>query len=414
MGTLVEEIFSYKLGRPVQQGELVVVEPDLVMSHDTTTPLAIEAFAQLAVRVKYPERVAIVFDHVVPPANVDIATLQKRSRTFAREQGIEIIQEGVCHQVLPEKGLVRPGMVVIGADSHTCTYGAIGAFSTGMGSTDIGIAYATGETWFRVPETIMFRAEGRFNKGVYAKDLILNIIGRIGVDGATYKSCEFAGSAISAMSVGERLTLSNMAIEMGGKAGLIEPDETTERFVRERTSEPFYMAKVNDPQYEQELDFDVSQLGPQIACPPDVGNVRPVEEVEGTELDEVFIGTCTNGRLDDLAIAASILAGKRVSKNTRTIIVPASNSIYLEAMERGYIRTFMEAGAVVGNPGCGPCLGRHQGVLAEGETALTTMNRNFTGRMGSPKANIYLSSPATAAVSAIEGRITDPRRVLND
>lgn len=413
MGTLAEEIFSFKLGRSARQGELVVVEPDLVMSHDTTTPLAIEAFEQLAESLAHPERVAIVFDHVVPPANIDIATLQKRSRKFAAEQGIGILQEGVCHQVLVEKGLARPGMVIIGGDSHTCTYGALGAFATGMGSTDIGIAYATGQTWFRIPESILLRVEGRFGRGVYAKDLILAIIGRLGVDGATYKACEFAGTAISAMAIGERMTLCNMAIEMGGKAGLIEPDEATARFVRERTAADFWMPKAANADYEQEHFFDAGSLGPQVACPPDVGNVRPVEEVEGTPLDEVFIGTCTNGRLEDLAIAASILSGKRVNPQTRAIIVPASNRIYLEALDRGYIKAFMEAGAIVGNPGCGPCLGRHQGVLAEGESALTTMNRNFTGRMGSPKANIYLASPATAAASALEGEITDPRRFLN-
>lgn len=413
MGTLAEEIFSRKLGRPVEAGELVVAELDLVMSHDTTTPLAIEAFAQLRERVWDPSRIAILFDHVVPPASIATAQLQQISRRFVREQGIEnFFQEGVCHQVVVEKGLVRPGMLVVGGDSHTCTYGALGAFATGMGSTDVGLAYATGKAWFRIPETIRVEVHGRLPHLTYAKDLILAVVRELGVEGANYRAIEFGGETIRALGIDDRLTLSNMAVEMGGKAGLVEADETTLAYLRPRTSAPLEILRPVAPRYERVLEIDAGRLEPLVACPPDVGNVRPVAEVEGLALDEVFIGTCTNGRLEDIAIAANVLRGKRVNRFTRTVVTPASNEIYLAALERGYIAALMEAGAIVCNPGCGPCLGRHQGALAAGERALTTMNRNFTGRMGDPTSEIYVASPATAAASALAGRIVDPRRYL--
>ncbi len=414
MGTLAEEIFSGRLGRPVEAGELVVAPLDLVMSHDTTTPLAIEAFRQLAERVWDPERIAVVFDHVMPAASIAAAELHKLSRAFVQEQGIKnFFQEGVCHQVIVEKGLVRPGMLIVGADSHTCTYGALGAFATGMGSTDVGLAWATGTAWFRVPETIRVEIDGSLPAGCVAKDVILSIMGDLGVEGANYRAVEFGGSLVAAMNMGDRLTLSNMAVEMGGKAGLIASDETTRAWLNGRTSGEAPIVQPRDPRYERTIRLDAASLQPLLACPPDVGNVKPVAQCEGLPLDQVFIGTCTNGRLQDIELATSILRGHKVHPYLRLVVTPASNEVYLEAMERGYLRELMEAGAIVCNPGCGACIGRHQGTLASHERALTTMNRNFTGRMGDPTSEIYVASPATAAASAIEGRIADPRRYMN-
>ncbi len=416
MGTLSEEIFSHKLGRRVEQGETVVVDVDRVMSHDTTTPLAIQAFRKLADlnggRVFDARRSHIVFDHIIPAATIAAATLHRDIRTFAREQDINILQEGICHQVMPERGYVTPGDIIVGADSHTCTYGALGAFATGMGSTDIGVAYATGRSWFRVPHTINVRIDGTLPFGVYAKDVTFEIVRRIGVDGANYRAIEYTGELIEQMSVSERFTLCNMAIEMGGKAGLVAPDATTQAWLRGRTEREYPMLAPRNPHYEQIVEIDASRLQPMIACPPDVNNVTPVEEVEHVQIDQVFLGTCTNGRLDDLAIAANIMRGKTIHPQTRMVVIPASREVYLEAMRLGYLEIFAQAGASVGTPGCGPCIGRHFGVLAPGERALTTMNRNFTGRMGDPTAEIYLGSPATVAATALTGHITDPRHFL--
>lgn len=416
MGTLTEEIFSYKLGRSVEQGETVVVDVDRVMSHDTTTPLAIQAFRKLAQlnggRVFDPQRSHIVFDHIVPAATIAAATLHRDIRAFAQEQGISILQEGICHQVMPERGYALPGDIIVGADSHTCTYGALGAFATGMGSTDIGVAYATGRTWFRVPPTINIRITGTMPFGVYAKDVTLEMVRRVGVDGANYRAIEYTGEVIEQMPVSERFTLCNMAIEMGGKAGLVAPDATTQAWLRGRTERSYPMLAPRHPRYERIVEIDVSGLQPLIACPPDVNNVVPVEEVEHVQIDQVFLGTCTNGRLDDLAIAANILRGKTLHPRVRMVVIPASREVYLEAMRLGYLEIFVQAGASVGTPGCGPCIGRHYGVLAPGERALTTMNRNFTGRMGDPTAEIYLGSPATVAATALAGHITDPRAFL--
>jgi 3-isopropylmalate dehydratase large subunit len=416
MGTLTEEIFSYKLGRPVTAGETVIVDIDHVMSHDTTSPLAIQAFRKLSAesggRVFDPARAHIVFDHIVPAATIAAATLQRDIRSFAREQGIQILQEGICHQVMPERGFVVPGDIIVGADSHTCTYGALGAFATGMGSTDIGVAYATGRSWFRVPETINVRLTGELQPGVYAKDVTLEMVRRIGVDGANYRALEYSGPLVERLSVSERFTFCNMAIEMGAKAGLVAPDSTTEAWLRGRVTRTYPMLEPRNPRYERVVEIDVSDLTPLIACPPDVNNVVPVEQVEHVQIDQVFLGTCTNGRLDDLAIAAGILRDRAIHPGTRMVVVPASREVYLEALRLGYIETFIRAGASVGTPGCGPCIGRHYGVLGPGERALTTMNRNFTGRMGDPTAEIYLGSPATVAATAITGHITDPRHFL--
>lgn len=429
MGTLSEEILSRKVGRPVHTGEIIVVDLDLVMSHDTTTPLAMEAFYGLTRRepaavatassndsmggVFDRRRVVIAFDHIVPAATIQAATLQRDIRRFAREQELNhVYQEGVGHQVIVEKGFVVPGDVVVGADSHTCTYGALGAFATGMGSTDIGVAYATGQTWFRVPETIAVRLVGEFRPGVYAKDAIMRVVGILGADGASNYAVEFLGETVEQMTQSERFTLSNMAIEMGAEVGLVAPDATTTEYLRARTERPFDLIQPHAPQYSREIVVDVSTLEPQIACPPDVDHVVPLSEVAGLKIDQIFLGTCSNGRIDDLAIAAEMLRGQQVHPDTRMVVVPASREVYLEALRRGYIEVFTEAGALVEAASCGPCIGRHQGVLSAGERALTTMNRNFTGRMGDPTAEIYLGSPATIAASAITGVITDPRSHL--
>jgi 3-isopropylmalate dehydratase large subunit len=415
MGTLAEEIFMNKLDRQVQAGETVWVEPDHVMSHDTMTWLAIQESQNISENIKYPDRLVILFDHIVPPATIEQAKMQRNIMHYIKKNRLQnFYSEGVCHQVMLEKGFVKPGDIIIGSDSHTCTYGALGAFATGMGSTDIGVAYATGKTWFRVPETIKINISGNFGTGVYSKDLILKIIATLGVDGANYKALEFSGNTISQLSISDRVTLSNMAIECGAKAGLIEADKKVKDYLNGRKTKDNEgtFLRAHDGIYEATLDFEISNLEPQIACPHDLDNLKNITDIEGIELDEVFIGTCTNGRYEDLEIAAKILKGRRVNKFTRTIIIPASVEVYQLAMENDLIRIFQDAGCIVCNPGCGPCLGRHEGVLAPGERALTTMNRNFRGRMGSPKAEIYLGSPATAAASAINGRITDPREVM--
>ena len=410
MGTITEEIFSRKLGRAVHTNEIVTVEVDIIMSHDQTTPLAINAFNNIGCNIADKSKIKLPFDHIIPAANMDSATLQKKIRDFAAQQDIPIFTEGVCHQIMPEKGFVMPASIIIGADSHTCTYGAFGAFATGMGSTDIAVAWATGKSWFRIPETINFNIEGSLPDSVCAKDLILSMIGKVGSDGATYKAVEFNGSTIAHMPISDRMTLSNMAIEMGGKAGLIEADNITFNYLARRTNKKVHPIHAQDPNYIKQYDISAADIDPVVACPSTVDNVKPVSDVAGTQVDQVFIGTCTNGRLEDLKVAAAILKGNRV--RVRTIVTPASNEVFHNANELGIIRSLMQAGAVVCNPGCGPCIGRHQGTLAAGEVALTTMNRNFKGRMGSPEAEIYIASPATAAATALSGKITDPRGAL--
>jgi len=385
------------------------------MSHDVLSVLAVEAMEKLTYKPFDPGKIIIPFDHIVPPANIEQAKIQKKTREFIRKFGIKHFQAGVCHQVMIENGFVLPNQIIIGSDSHTCSYGALGAFGTGMGSTDIGIAFATGNAWFRIPESIRIEIAGRFRKGVYAKDLIMKIIATIGVDGANYKALEFSGRTVKGMGISERITLSNMAIEAGAKTGLIEADEKTLDYLQGRTNEKIDLgnfARPKNARYEAIHRFDASGLEPMVACPHDLDNLKTVSEVENIALDEVFIGTCTNGRYEDLKIAAGILDGRKVEAFTRTIIIPASVEVYQKAAENGLIKIFHDSGCIVCNPGCGPCIGRHQGVLAPGEKALTTMNRNFRGRMGSPEAEIYIASPATCAASAIEGKITDPRRFL--
>ena len=414
MGTIAEEVFSQKLGREVHAGEMVLADVDFIMSHDSTTPLAIAAWEEIGKPLFDPDRIVIHFDHFYPSPSINGSLLHQRTLAFVKKQGIKnFYHEGICHQVMVEKGFVVPGTIVIGGDSHTCTYGALSCFGTGMGSTDLAVSYVTGKNWFMVPHTLRFEIQGKFPQGVYAKDLILNLVGKVGAGGANYKACEFSGPTIHAMSISERLTLSNMAVEMGGKVGLIETDEKTFRFLKNRTSRPLKIIRPQNPRYENVIEVEAGYLQPFVAVPHQVDQIKPVEEVEGTEIDEFFLGTCTNGRLDDLKIAAKILAGKKVHPLSRMVVNPASNEIYTQAERQGILRVFRDAGATICNPGCGVCVGRHQGILAPGEKALTTMNRNFLGRMGSPEAQIYLASPATVAISAIYGRITDPRKILS-
>ncbi len=413
MGTLTEEIFSRKMGRPVEAGEIVVAPVDYVMSHDNTTPLAIEAFEKLDMPIWDTERVIIVFDHMIPAPTPQAAELHQRIRAFIARNGIKnVFTEGICHQVLVERGFITPGAIVVGADSHSCTYGALGAFGTGMGSTDAAVIYATGKTWFRVPETIRVEMSGAMESGVFAKDVILKVAKELDVDGATYNALEYGGPLVEDMGLSDRLTLANMSVEMGAKAGLIEPNQEVVAYAEARSGHPVPDLHPRNPKYRKVIEIDASDLEPQVACPSEVSNVVGVSRVEGEHIDQVFIGTCTNGRLEDLEIAASILGGQKVSPDTRLVVTPASTEVYLQALKSGAIAALVEAGAQVTNPGCGPCIGRHQGVLAAGERGLTTQNRNFRGRMGHPDSQLFLASPATAAATAITGHISDPRRFM--
>jgi 3-isopropylmalate/(R)-2-methylmalate dehydratase large subunit len=415
MGTLVEEIFSRKAGRTVRSGEIVLLDVDYIMSHDNTTPLAIKAFNEISKPVHDVDKIVIHFDHAYPAPNVQAAENQKKARDFISQQGIaHFYHQGVCHQVMIEEGFVTPGRVIVGGDSHTNTYGAFGAFATGLGSTEIGAAWVTGKCWFRVPDTLLIRLEGQTRPGVYAKDVMLAVAGLLGMDGATYRSVEFSGSYIDRLPMHERIIFANMSTEIGAKCGLMAPDQTTIDFLQNDTRAvgPYEMVQAVEPHYERTIDVDVSALEPQVACHPDVDQVKPLTEMTGLPIDQVFIGTCTNGRYEDLEIAASILKGRQVHRFTRTIITPASTLIYQKALQNGLIDIFLKAGCTIGVVGCGACIGRHGGLLAAGERAFTTMNRNFIGRMGSPDAEIYLGSPAAAAAAAIEGCICDPRPYL--
>jgi len=414
--TLAEKILSRAAGRDVKAGEITLVKLDFVMGQDGTSPLAIKAFREMGgTRVFDPKRIAFVIDHSAPSPNHGVSQLHALMREFAKETGIILydIGEGVCHQLLPERGHVAPGDVVIGADSHTCTYGALGAFATGVGSTDLAAGMIAGKTWFRVPSTIKLTFDGELPTGVFSKDLALAMARELTADGATYKALEITGSALAPLSMDARFTISNMAIEVGAKVGLMVPDRTTLEWAQryaDHDFEPLYPD--DDAPYEREIVIDASRLTPLVAKPHRVDNVAPVEEVDGTPVQQAFIGTCTNGRLEDLQIAAKILAGRKVAPSTRLIIAPASKRVLLDAMRTGIVETLIEAGAVFVTPGCGCCVGTHNGVPSDNENVISTANRNFKGRMGNPNAFIYLASPATVAASAIEGRITDPRRYL--
>ncbi len=413
--TMAEKILARASGnKELQAGEIIMANIDVAMTHDLTGPLSVESFEKIGTKKVWdPEKIVIIFDHQVPADSIDAANNHMIMRKFVEEQGIQNfydMREGVCHQVLPEKGHVVPGEVVVGTDSHTCTHGALGAFATGIGSTDMAMVFATGKLWFKVPETIKFDITGKLQDNVFAKDVILNIIGKIGADGATYKACEFGGETTRNMTISDRMVLCNMAIEMGGKTGLVEPDQKTIQYLKGRSTKPYKIMKTdNNAQSLETIHINVSELEPQIACPHNVDNVKPVSEVEGTHIDQVFLGSCTNGRLSDLRTAANIIKGKDISKNVRMLVIPASREVYSKAMDEGLLKTFVDSGALVCNPCCGPCLGGHIGLVGPGEVSLSTSNRNFKGRQGSSDAEVYLSSAAVAASSAVNGKITDPR-----
>ncbi|RKX99932.1 3-isopropylmalate dehydratase large subunit [Candidatus Poribacteria bacterium] len=413
--TITEKILAAHAGLDeVEPGQFIKAKVDVALGNDITAPLAIEQFRKIgAQKVFDPERVILVPDHYTPNKDIRSAELAKTVREFAKEQGLkyyfEVGRMGIEHALLPEEGLVVPGDVVIGADSHTCTYGALGAFATGVGSTDLAAAMITGEIWFKVPESMKLIYYGEMGRWVTAKDLILYTIGDIGVDGALYRAMEFTGETIRRLSMDGRLTICNMAIEAGAKSGIIEPDEVTIRYVEGRAKRPYKLYRSDpDARYVEVREYDVSKIEPQVAFPFKPENTKPISEVGEIPIDQVVIGSCTNGRLEDLRLAAKVLRGRKVHPYVRLIVIPATQRIYLEALREGLIEVFIEAGGVVSTPTCGPCLGGHMGVLAAGERAVSTTNRNFRGRMGHPESEVYLANPAIAAASAVLGRIGSP------
>jgi len=418
--TIAERIIAAHTGLDsVSPGQFVYADVDIALGNDITAPLAISQFERTgAEKVFDRTKVVLVPDHFTPNKDIKSAEQSKILRDFARAQELthywEVGEVGIEHALLPEQGVVVPGDLIIGADSHTCTYGALGAFATGVGSTDLAFAMATGKVWLKVPATLRFEWEGALGRWVGGKDIILHVIGQIGVDGALYKAMEFTGDTIRSLPVDDRLTISNMAIEAGGKAGIIAADQITEDYCQGRAERP-WKVYVSDggAEYEATHRFDASALEPQIACPHLPENVKPVGELSDVTPDQVVIGSCTNGRLSDLAIAAEILSGKKIKRGLRLIVIPATQRIYMEALKAGYLETFVEAGAAVSTPTCGPCLGGYMGVLAKGEIALATTNRNFVGRMGHPESFVYLSGPAVAAATAVTGRIAHPADVAD-
>jgi 3-isopropylmalate/(R)-2-methylmalate dehydratase large subunit len=417
---ITEKILARASGKTsVRPGEIVDANVDMIMVHDLTGPLAVEAFNKIGVKHVWDnQKAVIILDHQVPAESVKAAELHKMMRRFAKEQNIRLYdvgKGGICHQVMPEKGYVLPGTVIVGADSHTCTYGAFGAFATGIGSTEAAAVFATGKIWLKVPEAVRINVNGEFQKYATPKDLVLHIISKVRADGAIYKSVEFAGPTIRGMSVAGRMTLCNMTVEMGAKNGIIEPDEITRKFLEGRTAKalvPFESIKSDaDAAYEKIIDIDVAGLTPQVACPSSVDNVKPASELSSVQVEQAFIGSCTNGRIEDLRLAAQIIKGKKVKDGVRALVIPASKEVYAQALKEGLIEIFTDAGALVCGSTCGPCLGGHIGLLASGEVCVSTSNRNFIGRMGSTEASVYLASPATVAASAITGRITDPQEL---
>jgi len=409
---VIEKILAKASGkRETHAGEIVEARIDKAMANDITAPLAIMAFEKMGgKKVWDKEKVILVIDHLSPPSSDQSAKVQKMMRDFAEEQDLKYFYDvgrgGVCHQVMVERH-VMPGEVIVGADSHTTTYGALGAFSTGIGSTEIASVFLTGKLWFKVPKAMDIVVNGELKEPVSPKDLILYTIGQMGADGATYMGVKFSGEAVKGMDVEGRLTICNMVVEMGAKNGIIEPDEKVYRYLGKPLGEA--LKDDVDAEYAKTVEYDATKLEPMVACPPSVDNVKPVAEVAGIEIDQALIGSCTNGRLSDLRVAAKILDDRKVKNSVRALVVPASQEVYKNALKEGLIETFIDAGAMVCNPNCGPCYGGHMGLLAEGEVCLSSSNRNFVGRMGSPKAEVYLASPATVAVSAVTGRITDPR-----
>lgn len=415
--TITEKILaSHSNNKEVTPGQFLNVKVDLVLANDITAPLAIKEFNKLGVKSVFDsKKVVIVPDHFCPAKDILSAEQSKLIREFAKQQELvfyEVGRMGIEHVIIPEHGLVLPGDVVVGADSHTCTYGALGAFSTGMGSTDIAVAMATGEIWMKVPPTIKFVFNGRLNKWVSGKDLILYIIGQIGVDGALYAAMEFTGEAVTSLSMDSRFTMANMAIEAGAKSGIFHVDNKTKAYLKMRAKRKYTIYESDlDSRYDNVVEIDTSKIELQVAFPHLPSNVKPISQVGNVKVDQVVIGSCTNGRIEDLITAAKILKGKKVHPDVRCIILPGSQQIYLDALYLGLIETFIKAGAAVSTPTCGPCLGGHMGVLAEGERCVSTTNRNFVGRMGHPKSEVYLAGPAVAAASAILGRIGNPEEL---
>ena len=412
---VIEKIMAKASGKKqVHPGDIIDAKIDKAMMNDITGPLAIKAFKEMGGKEVWDkDRIIIVLDHLVPAPSDQSANLHKILRTFADDQGLkyfyDVGRSGVCHQIMMENH-VKPGEMIVGADSHTCTYGAVGAFATGIGSTEIASVLLTGKLWFKVPKAVNIIVKGKLNPPVAPKDLILYTVGQFKADGATYMGVKFSREAIESMSVDGRMTLCNMVVEMGAKNGIVEPDDKTAEYLTTRKLVPFEFVKDDlDAEYDKVVEYNASKLEPMVACPPSVDNVKPVSEIGNVEIDQALIGSCTNGRLEDLCIAARILRGKKVKKGVRALIFPASQEIYVAAIKEGLIETFVEAGALVCNPSCGPCIGGHLGILAAGEACVSSTNRNFVGRMGNIKSMIYLASPATVASSAITGKITDPR-----
>ena len=413
--TISEKILSQKSEGEAKAGDIVIAEVDLAFVQDTTGPLTVRQLREGFKNIVHPERCLIFLDHASPTPNQELANDHLFLRRFAMETGCSLseIGEGICHQLVAEN-FANPGDIIVGADSHTVTAGALGAFATGMGSSDVAIAMALGKTWFRVPETFQIRLTGDFSPGVEAKDLILYLIGKIGADGANYKALEFSGDTVPRMNISQRLTVANMVVEAGAKVGLFPSDTTTQDYLQSQGQGDKYkpISPDIDANYEKTISIDVDQLEPMVAMPHAVDNVAPVKQLPGIKIQQVFIGTCTNGRLDDLSVAAYILKGKKIHPETRLLVAPASRNILKQALRADYIQTLIEAGAILLPPGCAACLGLHQGVLGNGEACLSTANRNFKGRMGNPEAFIYLASAATAAATALTGEITDPRQVI--
>lgn len=411
--TIAEKILSDHSGKRVRSGDVVIANVDFCFSQDGTSGLVIDSFKRLGVDgVFNKDKFCMVMDHTSPSPTIGEAEDHKRMRQFTREHGLKLfdIECGISHQIIPEAGYVTCGDLILGADSHSCTYGAVNAMATGVGATDLAIAMAGGKNWFMVPETIKVVIDGELPKGTYAKDVILHVIKDIGREGAAYKAIEFYGDVIDSLTMDGRFTIANMSVEMGAKCGLMAADKKTLNWAKKYAlKDPNPVDADEDARYAEVREYDVSELGPQVAKPHSVDNVTDIEDLIGVEIHEVFIGTCANGRLEDIEIAASILKGKTVAPGLKLIITPASKRVFLDAIKKGYIDIFIQAGASVNNPGCGPCVGAHQGVLADGENVFSTANRNFEGRMGNPKGNIYLGSPAAAAATAISGKISDPR-----
>ncbi|WP_020005770.1 3-isopropylmalate dehydratase large subunit [Brachyspira innocens] len=414
--TITQKILAAHAGvDKVEAGELIMVKTDLVLGNDITSPVAINEFEKYGFdKVFDKEKIALVMDHFAPNKDIKAAEQCKQCRDFANKYDItnyyDVGDMGVEHALLPEKGLVAPGEVIIGADSHTCTYGAFGAFSTGVGSTDMAAAMATGQVWFKVPSAIKFNLKGKLKPNVSGKDVILHIIGMIGVDGALYKSMEFRGEGVSALTMDDRACIANMAIEAGAKNGIFEVDNQTIEYLKDIVKRDYTIFKADDDAvYEKEYDIDLASIEPTVACPHLPENTKDAKELKDIKVDQVVIGSCTNGRLSDMATAANILKGKKIAKNVRCIIIPATQKVYKECIKLGYMDIFIDAGCAVSTPTCGPCLGGYMGILAHDEVAVTTTNRNFVGRMGDKTSKVYLASPATAAYSALTGYITEPK-----